>query len=232
MSFIPDKNLFIVTSSLKSNIGFFNDEERYTQTLQSLESLRKVVPEAIIVFSDVSVRPVSEQEKRIINQYCNFYFDLSEEPNSRYCAVNGLKSHGENCLMAATLNVLKNNPNVTPVLNDVKRIFKFSSRSILEQTFNDNEYDNLFGKFVFKKRVVSWSNPESHLLITRMFSFCPSLMTVYFQVLQQNLNCLSNNSAPDTEHSHFLNIPKEYLIEFDKLHCWGWLAGNGQIEHY
>ena len=75
MSFIPDKNLFIVTSSLKSNIGFFNDEERYTQTLQSLESLRKVVPEAIIVFSDVSVRPVSEQEKRIINQYCNFYFD-------------------------------------------------------------------------------------------------------------------------------------------------------------
>ena len=36
----------------------------------------------------------------------------------------------------------------------------------------------------------------------------------------------------DTEHAHFANIPKEYLVEFDKVHCWGWLAGNGQIEHY
>jgi hypothetical protein len=36
----------------------------------------------------------------------------------------------------------------------------------------------------------------------------------------------------DTEHAHWVNIPKQYLIEFDKVHCWGWLAGNGQIEHY
>jgi len=36
----------------------------------------------------------------------------------------------------------------------------------------------------------------------------------------------------DFEHAHFVNIPKEHLVEFDKIHCSGWLAGNGQVENY
>jgi len=36
----------------------------------------------------------------------------------------------------------------------------------------------------------------------------------------------------DFEHAHFVNIPKEHLVEFDKIHCSGWLAGNGQVEKY
>jgi hypothetical protein len=97
------------------------------------------------------------------------------------------------------------------------------------------EYENLFGKFVFKKRIPTWMGyikfGADHLLITRMWSMCPSLIDAYLSVIQQNLGMLSNGLA-DTEHAHYVNIPKDYLIEFDKIHCWGWLAGNRQIEHY
>ena len=64
---IPDKNLFIVTSSLKPAIGAFNDDDRFAQTISTLESVREVVPDAIIVFADVSIRPISQTEKDVIS---------------------------------------------------------------------------------------------------------------------------------------------------------------------
>jgi hypothetical protein len=36
----------------------------------------------------------------------------------------------------------------------------------------------------------------------------------------------------DTEHAHFVNIPKKYLVEFDNIGCVGFLAGNGATEVY
>ena len=232
---IPDKNLFIVTSSLKPSIGAFNHEERFQQTIDTLESIRKRIPEAIVFFTDVSTKSVSDSEKQKISSLCNAYLDMSDEPNTKYCAINGLKSHGENCLMFATILTIKQNPQLSKILNETKRIFKFSARSELDDNFDITQYDNLFGKYVFKKRIPTWTNNvvhgADHLFITRMFSFCPSLLDSYLLVLQNNLNLLSNG-VQDTEHAHFVNIPKEYLIEFETLGCWGWLAGNGQIEHY
>ena len=235
MNLIPDINLFIVTSSLKPNMGAYSDGDRFNQTIDSLKSLREKVPEAIVLFTDCSARPVSDLEKQAISKYSNFYFDLSSQPNCKYCVDNALKSPGENSLLFFTLLSLKQNPQISPLLNQVKRIFKFSARTILEEDFDIKEYDGLFGKFVFKKRIPTWLNQApldtDHLFITRLYSFCPSLIDIYQEVIQKNLNSLQNG-VPDTEHAHYANIPKQYLVEFDKLHCWGWLAGNGQIEHY
>ena len=225
MSLIPNKNLFIVTSSLKPNMGAFSDDDRFAQTIASLKSLRKHVPDAFIVFSDSSVRLVSDLEKQAIGGLSNAYIDMSQQPDVKHCSENRMKSEAENLLMFFTLHTLKQNN----LLKDVKRIFKFSARSELEDTFDIKEYDNLFGKYVFKKAIPSWMNSTDSLFITRLFSFCPSLVDDYFGVIQKNMPLLNRM---DTEHAHWVNIPKEYLVEFDKVHCWGWLAGNGQIEHY
>ena len=223
---IPNKNLFIVTSSLKPNMGAFSDGDRFAQTIASLKSIRKRFPSGFIVFSDVSLRPVSDLERESIARLCDAYIDMSEQPDVRKCSENQMKSHAENLLMFFTLHTLKQNN----LLKDVKRIFKFSARSELEDTFDIKEYDDLFGKYVFKKAIPSWMpNNTGSLFITRMFSFCISLLDNYLLVIQKNLPLLDKF---DTEHAHWINIPKEYLVEFDKVHCWGWLAGNGQIEHY
>lgn len=224
---IPDKNLFIVTSSLKPNSGAFTDDQRFTQTIQSLISIRKIVPDAIVIFTDVSIRPVSDYEKTLIQELTNGYLDLSHHPDVRHFSETGQKSTAENALLFFTLHTLKQNN----LLKDVKRIFKFSARSELEDSFNIKEYDNLFGKYVFKKAIPTWMPPNSpeNLFITRMFSFCTSLVDNYLSVINKNIPM---TNQIDTEHAHWVNIPKEYLVEFDEIHCWGWLAGNGQIEHY
>ena len=49
MSFIPDKNLFIVTSALNANIGVVNMQNRMLQTIETLENLKKKVPDAMVL---------------------------------------------------------------------------------------------------------------------------------------------------------------------------------------
>jgi hypothetical protein len=223
---IPDKHLFIITSCLKPNSGAFSDEQRFSQTIATLKSVRQKVPEAIIVFADVSLRTVSDLERETIAGLCNAYIDLSEQPDVRNLSINNQKSTAENILLFYTIQTLKQNN----LLKNVKRIFKFSARSELEDSFDITKYDNLFGKYVFKKAISTWmSNGTEKLFITRMFSFCTSLVDNYLSVVQKNVLL---TDRIDTEHAHWVNIPKEHLVEFDKIHCWGWLAGNGQIEHY
>ena len=226
MSFIPEKNLFIITSSLKPNMGAYSDDDRFAQTLATVKSVRQKVPEAFIVFSDVSLRPVTDFEKESISHFCDVYIDASTQPEIRILSENRMKSHAENVLMFFTILTLKQNN----LLKDVKRIFKFSARSELEDGFNIKEYDNMFGKYVFKKAIPTWMpNYTGKLFITRLFSFCSSLVDNYCVVIQKNMTVLDQI---DTEHAHWVNIPKEHLVEFDRTHCWGWLAGNGKIEHY
>ena len=230
---IPDKNLFIVTSALKPlGGGYFSDGERYQQTVDGIRSIRKVLPDAIIVTSDVSVRPLSEMEINGVAKLSNIFVDMSKDEVVMDLSNKGMKSLAENVLLFNTIQTLRNSPETAQMMSSVKRIFKFSARTILEDSFDASEYDNLFGKFVFKKRIPTWMNPPviSDLLITRMFSLCPSLIDTYLSVVGQNIQAIQQGF--DTEHAHFYNIPKQHLVEFDKLHCHGWLAGNGKIEYY
>jgi hypothetical protein len=230
---IPDKNLFIVTSAVKPVIGVFDHDERFEQTITSLKSIRNKVPDAIILLVDCSVSTLTHDEKKLLTENSNIFLNLSSEPNCAHFSKTGMKSHAENAMLFFTLQTLKNNKDISNLLNTVKRIFKFSARSELDDTFDITEYDNLFGKFVFKDRLPTWmSNVQhgaDHLFITRMFSFCPSLIDTYLQVIQKNMQVLD---TLDTEHAHFVNIPKDNLVEFVMIHCHGWLAGNGEIEYY
>ena len=229
MNLIPDKNLFLVTSAIKPlDSVFFTDEQRMQQTIDTLISIRKKLPESIIILAEASFNPLSDGEKTTLQQFCNGYIDLSMQQNIREFSGLKLKSQAETALLFHSLMILKQQP----FMQEVKRIFKFSGRTILDDSFNLNDYDNLFGKYVFKKRIPTWMPPNFNpnaLLITRMFSFCTSLVDNYLQVLENNFPLLQHM---DTEHAHFVNIRKKYLVEFDTIHCTGWLSGNGQIEKY
>ena len=139
-------------------------------------------------------------------------------------------------MMLKMLITLKQNQELAKMISEVKRIFKYSARTILHDEFRIEEYDNLFGKYVFKKRIPTWMSDQrkeiaDHLYITRMFSFCPSLIDNYIMVLQDVIQKIQQYGL-DTEHAHFCAIDKKYVIEFDKLHCQGIMAQNGAIEDY
>ncbi len=232
MSFLPDKNLFIVTSALQANIGVVNEQERMLQTIETLENLKKKVPDAMVLFVDGSPHNIDDGVKKKISEYCQAIW-FNQHPDVYAMASSGRKSEAEIIMLFNTLVKIKQSKSI----HEIKRIFKFSARTILEDDFDINEYDGLYGKYVFKKSIPSWMSPErksritDHLLITRMYSFCPSLLDNYLQTLQPILNNVIQHDI-DTEHSHYLCLDKRYVIEFDRLKCAGVVAGSGETERY
>lgn len=232
MSFIPDKNLFIVTSALQANIGVVGAEERLKQTIETLENLKKKVPDAMVLFVDGSPHNIDDNIKKKISEYCQAIW-FNQHPDVYAMASSGRKSEAEIIMLFNTLIKIKQSKSI----HEIKRIFKFSARTILEDDFDINEYDDLYGKYVFKKSIPSWMSSErktnitDHLYITRMYSFCPSLLDNYLQTLQPILNNVIQHGI-DTEHSHYLCLDRRYVIEFDRVKCAGIVAGSGETERY
>jgi hypothetical protein len=234
-SIIPDKQLFIVTSALNPNMGVINREDRLEQTLDGLKSLREKCPEAIILLAEGSPEKVEQDKIRALDGLVDLVADFSGDKDISQFANSGRKSEAENVLMLKVLLLLKQEPGIMRLLQSVNRIYKFSGRTILDDKFDIYDHAH-FGKYVFKKRMPTWLQGEraevfTDLLITRLFSFCPSLIDDYFVVCRRNLQVILETGI-DTEHAHFFNIDSDKLIELDKIHCRGTVAGTGALEIY
>jgi hypothetical protein len=69
------------------------------------------------------------------------------------------------------------------------------------------------------------------LLITRLFSFCPSLIDDYMIMCRRNIGVIQD-AGVDTEHAHFFNLGQDLLIELDTIHCQGIVATTNTLEVY
>lgn len=238
MSFIPKTDLFIVTSALRTSIGVIDDETRLKQTIEGLQSLRKAAPDAIIMWVDASSRMVDEATMATVAQYCDKSISFFGDEDLMTLANAGMKSQAEVTLLFKTLSIIKQHPELQKMMSGVRRVFKLSGRTNMLEGYDPKAYDDLYGKYVFKKRIPSWLPPQKqlesgcdHLYITRMYSFCISLFDNYLNSLPQIYQTI-NYHGVDTEHAHFGNIDKNLIVEFENLYCEGVLAGNGQTEKY
>jgi hypothetical protein len=234
-SIIPSRQLFIVTSALNPNMGVLNREERLQQTIEGLQSLRNRCPDAIVFLVDGSPEKVEEEKIRGMSHLVNFVADFSNDFDITQFASRGMKSQAENVLLLKTMMLLKQDASMMRLVQTVNRIYKFSGRTTLNDEF-DSSAHNHFGKYVFKKRMPTWLSGEkaeifTDLLITRLFSFCPSLIDDYMIICRRNIGVV-NDAGVDTEHAHFFNMKPELLVELDKIHCQGVMASTGTTEFY
>jgi len=235
---IPNTDLFIVTSALKTSIGVIDDETRTKQTIEGLQSLRKAAPDAIIFLVDASSRMVDEATMVTVTQYCDRSISFFGDEDLMSLANAGLKSQAEITLLFKTLSIIKQHPELQKMMAGVRRVFKLSGRTNMLEGYDPKAYDNQYGKYVFKKAMPSWLPPQKqlesgcdHLYITRMYSFCISLFDNYLNTLPAIYQTI-NQHGVDTEHAHYGNIDKGFSVEFENLYCQGMLAGNGQLEAY
>jgi hypothetical protein len=230
--------LFIVTSAIRTSIGVIDDEVRLKQTIEGLQSLRKAAPDAIIMLVDASSRMIDEATMAQVAQYCDRTISFFGDEDLMSLANAGLKSQAEVTLLFKTLSIIKRHPELQQMMSGVRRVFKLSGRTNMLEGYDPKAYDDLYGKYVFKKRIPSWLSPHkqvesdcSHLYITRMYSFCISLFDNYLNILPEIYRTV-NEFGVDTEHAHFGNTDKNLTVEFENLYCEGVLAGNGQTEKY
>lgn len=235
---IPNTDLFIVTSALKTSIGVIDDETRTKQTIEGLQSLRKAAPDALVLWVDASSKQVDEATMAQVTQYCNKSISFFGDEDLMALANAGLKSQAEVALLFKTLSIIKQHSELQKMMAGVRRVFKLSGRTNMLEGYDPKAYDNQYGKYVFKKAMPSWLPPQKqlesgcdHLYITRMYSFCISLFDNYLNTLPAIYQTI-NQHGVDTEHAHYGNIDKGFSVEFENLYCQGMLAGNGQLEAY
>ena len=235
---IPNTDLFIVTSALKTSIGVIDDETRTKQTIEGLQSLRKAAPDALVLWVDASSKQVDEATMAQVTQYCNKSISFFGDEDLMSLANAGLKSQAEVALLFKTLSIIKQHSELQKMMAGVRRVFKLSGRTNMLEGYDPKAYDNQYGKYVFKKAMPSWLPPQKqlesgcdHLYITRMYSFCISLFDNYLNTLPAIYQTI-NQHGVDTEHAHYGNIDKGFSVEFERLYCQGMLAGNGQLEAY
>lgn len=220
-------NIFLVTSCIKTLIGKIDHEERYAQTLKTFDSIRAMAKDSIIVFCDSSIGGLEEDKKETIRSKVDHFLDYSVNPIAQEFNQNGMKSAGETYLLKSSIVYSRNIYN----LNRPGRMFKLGGRCELLEGFSLSDYDNTEGKFVFKKRLNSWMTENdqkvfnsTHILETRLYSWSFSLIDEYLSILDNNMNLISRGL--DTEHAHYLNIPKEKLLELDTLNVGCFVAAG------
>jgi len=231
------KNLFLVTSALWSNEGIISPKHRFNQTIDCLENLRKKIPDDVIILTDGSPNNISKDKIDTISKYVNAIVIWNKDEDLMKFAAAGRKSEAEVLMLFKMLKILRENEDFRKFMPDIKRIFKYSARTILLDEFDINAYDDLEGKYVFKKAIPSWLPRETqervtdHLYITRFYSLCSSLVQNYLNVLPKILDTIIDFGV-DTEHAHHMCINKSKIVEFDNLYCEGIISGTAEKEIY
>lgn len=211
-------NIYIVPSCIRAHHSAINVDERFKQTLTTFDSIREKDHNAFIFFVDNSVSPLTESELEQIYPKVDLFMDLHNDGMAQN--INNLpnvhiaKGMGEGYMLYRSMEVLKQKFDFA---KEKGRIFKMGGRCVFEPVFDIRRYEGYEGKYIFKTRKESWRGPGEYLIDTRMYSWCFSLIDEYMEILRdKNPPYILQNI--DTEHAHFLNIPHDKLVEFDKLH--------------
>lgn len=207
-------NICIITSAIGGLMGVVPIEDRFTQTLSGIQSVRKKLPNCVIILNDVSVIQVDEY-REIIKTKVDFFIDSCLDSDALNLSKNQRKSQGELVLFKNSLQFVKNNFD----LSKINRIFKLTGRSSVSEEFDIQEYDaKTKNKYVFKKSVQSYISTQMRLYETRFWSMDISLIDDYLE--KWNLFFNECNYL-DIEHAYYKYLDKQNVVEFDNI----WVEG-------
>jgi hypothetical protein len=129
---MKQNNLVIITSCLdtKYRDNVFTLEERFQQTLHSINCVKKYMINTKILFIEAS--NCDDNYKSIINSMCDYYYDISKETETLYYCIYGHKSLGDTYITLKAIEYIENNGLIFNIY------YKLSGRYYPEYYFNYN----------------------------------------------------------------------------------------------
>ena len=143
--------IFILNSALNVNqLSVFNNQERFEQTCETIESIQKYCPNSIKVVFDSSPHPVEEDYMAKLTTYPHTWFiDMGCHEVVKSLSLGGLRSQAETYSFMGLMSWIKEQK------FEAKRVYKLSARYTLTDNFvvDDPSYKDAF---VFAKALDSW----------------------------------------------------------------------------
>jgi len=210
--------LVIITSVLNiSNLplsyyhtrSIFTLEERFKQTMKTINSLKKYIPNLEILFCECSDIDISIQNsiKEEVNYFYNFYDidNIREKVNSKY------KGIGEAYILMEGINKMES--------RNYKNIFKISGRYYLNTNFNYNQFNNNYNIFT------NWDDSNKSLC-TIFYKININYLDIFYNNLFNSLNKLQEGYSIEIVIYNFFS---KYIIINDKLNISGFLSTEGYL---
>jgi hypothetical protein len=247
------KPTFIITSAIVTNMGAFSEESRLLQTLDTIKSIRNKFNDAKIILAEGGKGLSNSELWQHVRQSVNVFLDMTNNEQIEHLhnnvmsqvgnkyemgGISGLsKSVAELTLMGNVLEAIKEHEDLGPV-RESDRIFKISGRYQLSPMFDPGYYDMCEGRYVFKKRDVSWM-PDAmktigtgHGFNSRLWSFDISLLDQTlerFHAMMADMEEISQTHYIDIEHLLYKHIGPDNAVEVEHTHLFGPLGPNAMI---
>lgn len=243
------KFLFLVGSALKhfqeDKFSAYNEEQRFNQTLETIECIRKKVPESYVVLFECSSGPIDEKQKNILKERADLFLEFYNEPALNQIYENleerpELITYGKSLLetrgLLNTLYTIKNHN----LFNDSQRVFKLTGRYLLNDDFNIKDYESKFleGKYIVKKydylleegesfnennleNVYAYLYGAKGMMNTGLWSFDRVLFNEVLESLEKTFvymeKMIQFTVGTDVEHSLYRFINKNNIINIPNL---------------
>ena len=243
------KFLFLVGSALKhfqeDKFSAYDEEQRFNQTLETIECIRNKVPESYVVLFECSSKPIDEKQKDILKEKSDLFLEFYDEPDIKQIYENlekrpELITYGKSLLetrgLLNTLYVIKKHN----LFNDSQRVFKLTGRYLLNNDFDIKDYESKFleGKYVLKRyeylpqeaenydekeleNVYAYLYGAKGMMITGLWSFDRMLFTEVVESLEKAFiymeKMIQFTVGTDAEHSLYRFINKNNIINVPNL---------------
>jgi hypothetical protein len=243
------KFLFLISSALKhfqeKDFSAFTEEQRFQQTLKTIECIRKKVPTSYIVLFECSYTSISDEYQEVLKSKCDLFLNFHNESGLQIIYENinqrpELITYGKSLLetrgLLNTLDYIKNHN----IFSDSQRVFKLTGRYLLNDDFNIDDYKSKFleNRYVIKKYDYTLPEMEKYeekelenvyaylygslgMMITGLWSFDRMLFQEIIYSLEKSFlymeKMLQFTSGTDIEHSLYRFINKKNIISIPNL---------------
>ncbi len=220
--------VFLVNSALSANKrSIFTNEERFKQTITTIESVQKYCPNSRIILFDSSYElPKIDYIGAIQMMGVDFLY------TGNNAQVNQLSKMVLNSL-AETLSLIITADYFKKINLPCKRIYKLSGRYLLNDNFIVDRED-FKDSFVFAAPVDSWMPKERQEQsgVDKLYKvrFC-HMDSSLFNVFQSKLPYIFNDCYQyglDAEHSFYKNLCMYKTVAVDPIGVEGAIAPTGE----
>ncbi len=234
--------LFIISSSInhfkKDEFSRFSTEERFIQTLETIESIKSKSPNSKICLFELSHTTIDNNYKNELLDKVDLFLDFSNDYEIQTLYSNFLNhpelfKYGKSLLeMIGLSKTLKHISNEI-IFSEITRIFKISGRYVLNRNFKISDYESSFlkNKYIAKHFTYSEFEPSTNVhyhvyrnvgnMITALWSFDANLLNETLKILNKSFDYLQRlllyTPGNDIEHSLYYFLDKNKLLNCDLL---------------
>jgi len=194
--------------------SFYSNEERFSQTVETLKNIRRTIPNAMVIFAEgTGLYPNQIIEYR---KYADIFLECDDNPEVKIAVSGKSKSIGESVTMWTAVNFIIENKIEFDMMFKICARNQFDSNFICEK-FNDRT------KFYFRM----FKNSYNEWYVTSMYGIGRECLTVYKETLEKVIPLLVQGNCCDIESGLCRYIDTSKVVKYDVIGVVGTLGGHG-----